>query len=61
MLAISKRYQIGIKTFFRLTMSLTESFVFWFIMNSYFYACPAFSVEVKNTPGTTKVLGSNMT
>ena len=41
MLAISKRNQTGIYTFFGLPTCLTESIVPWLIMNSIVYAFPA--------------------
>ena len=35
-------------------------FVSWFIMITNFYARTALSLEVKNTPETVKLLGSNL-
>ena len=49
------------RLFFGLTTCLTESLVSWFIMKANFCACPALSMEVKNTSGKAKVVVSNLT
>ena len=49
------------RLFLGLTICLTESLVSCFIMNSNFYACPALSLELENTPGTEEVVGRNLT
>ena len=62
MLAISKRYQTGIKTFFGLTNSLTESF--GVVVHNDFKFLSVFGtlgLEVTNTPGTPKVLSFKLT
>ena len=63
-LKISKRYQTGIQTFFELTTCSTESLESIGILVHYEFKFLSVSgtlcLEVNNTPGTSKVLGSKL-
>ena len=60
-LAISKRYQMGISTFFWLTTCLTELLGMLFMINVNFLASLALCLEVTKTPVKAKFLSSNLT